>query len=85
MDNLLPVIFIARHGETPGSITGQHTELTDLPLTPQGEKNAQALAEPLKGMAFAKVFTSALQRARKTCALAGFGSAEVENDLRFAG
>jgi probable phosphoglycerate mutase len=33
-------------------------------------------------MAFAKVLTSPLQRARKTCALAGFGSfAEVENNL----
>jgi broad specificity phosphatase PhoE len=82
MDNQLPVIYIARHGETAWTITGQHTGLTDLPLTPQGEKNAQALAEPLKGMAFAKVLTSPLQRARKTCALAGFGSvAEVENDL----
>ena len=82
MANQLPVIYIARHGETPWTITGQHTGLTDLPLTPQGEKNAQALAEPLKGMAFAKVLTSPLQRARKTCALAGFGSvAEVESDL----
>jgi broad specificity phosphatase PhoE len=82
MDKQLPVIYIARHGETPWTITGQHTGLTDLPLTPQGEKNAQALAGRLKGMAFAKVFTSPLKRARQTCALAGFGSvAEVENDL----
>ena len=82
MDSQLPVIYIARHGETPWTITGQHTGLTDLPLTPQGEKNAKALADRLKGMAFAKVLTSPLQRARRTCALAGFGSiAEVENDL----
>jgi broad specificity phosphatase PhoE len=82
MDNQLPVIYIARHGETAWTITGQHTGLTDLPLTPQGEKNAQALADRLKGMAFAKVLTSPLQPARQTCALAGFGSvAEVENDL----
>jgi broad specificity phosphatase PhoE len=82
MDNQLPVIYIARHGETPWTITGQHTGLTDLPLTPQGEKNAKALADRLKGMAFAKVLTSPLQRARRTCALAGFGSvAGVENDL----
>jgi broad specificity phosphatase PhoE len=82
MDNKLPEIYIARHGETAWTITGQHTGLTDLPLTAQGEKNAKALADPLKGMVFAKVFTSPLQRARKTCALAGFGSvAEVENDL----
>jgi probable phosphoglycerate mutase len=82
MDKQLPVIYIARHGETPWTITGQHTGLTDLPLTPQGEKNAKALADRLKGMVFAKVLTSPLQRARRTCALAGFGSvAEVENDL----
>jgi len=82
MGNQLPVIYIARHGETAWTITGQHTGLTDLPLTPQGEKNAQGLGDRLKGMAFAKVFTSPLQRARKTCALAGFGPvAEVEKDL----
>ena len=82
MDNQLPVIYIARHGETPWTITGQHTGLTDLPLTPQGEKNAQALAGRLKGMSFAKVLSSPLQRARRTCALAGFGSvAEVEKEL----
>jgi broad specificity phosphatase PhoE len=78
----LPVIYIARHGETAWTITGQHTGLTDLPLTGQGEHNAQALAARLNGLEFTKVFTSPLQRARKTCALAGFGPvAEVDNDL----
>jgi broad specificity phosphatase PhoE len=82
MDNQLPVIYIARHGETAWTISGQHTGLTDLPLTPQGERNASRLADRLKGLAFAKVFTSPLQRARQTCALAGFGLvAEVDNDL----
>jgi broad specificity phosphatase PhoE len=82
MDNHLPVIYIARHGETAWTITGQHTGLTDLPLTPQGEKNAKGLGIRLKGMAFAKVLSSPLQRAKNTCALAGFGSvAEVESDL----
>lgn len=82
MDNHLPVIYIARHGETAWTITGQHTGLTDLPLTPQGEKNARSLSKRLKGLEFTKVFTSPLQRARQTCALAGFGAAvEVEGDL----
>ena len=81
MDNL-PVIYIARHGETAWTLTGQHTGLTDLPLTPQGERNARALADRLTGLKFAKVFTSPLQRASKTCALAGFGAAaEVDRDL----
>ena len=82
MDNHLPVIYVARHGETAWTLTGQHTGLTDLPLTPQGERNARALADRLTGLVFAKVFTSPLQRASKTCALAGFGTvAEVDNDL----
>src|ERR1700693_6645518 len=83
MDNhRLPVIHIARHGETAWTLTGQHTGLTDLPLTPQGERNARALADRLTGLDFAKVLTSPLQRASKTCALAGFGAvAEVDRDL----
>ena len=82
MDNHLPVIYVARHGETAWTLTGQHTGLTDLPLTPQGERNARALAARLDGLTFAKVFTSPLQRARRTCALAGFGPvAEVDADL----
>src|SRR6266851_1486113 len=82
MGDQTPVIYIARHGETAWTITGQHTGLTDLPLTPQGERNARGLADRLKGAEFAKVFTSPLQRARQTCILAGFGPlAEVDNDL----
>jgi broad specificity phosphatase PhoE len=82
MHNQIPVIYIARHGETAWTITGQHTGLTDLPLTPQGERNARALADRLDGITFRKVFTSPLQRARRTCELAGFGSmAEVDGDL----
>jgi probable phosphoglycerate mutase len=81
-DTQLPVVYIARHGETAWTITGQHTGLTDLPLTPQGERNALALAPRLAGIRFGKVFSSPLVRARKTCALAGFGSvAEIDNDL----
>src|SRR5258708_3541066 len=82
MDDQLPVIYIARHGETAWTLTGQHTGLTDLPLTPQGERNARALADRLQGLVFAKVFTSPLLRARQTCTLAGFGAvAEVDGDL----
>ena len=82
MDNQLPVIYVARHGETAWTLTGQHTGLTDLPLTAQGECNARGLGDRLRGMDFAKVFTSPLQRARRTCDLAGFGAAaEVDRDL----
>src|SRR6187200_145125 len=82
MSQTLPVVYLARHGETEWSLSGQHTGLTDLPLTERGERNARQLGKRLEGIAFAKVFTSPLQRAARTCALAGFGvSAEPLRDL----
>ena len=82
MSEILPIVYLARHGETAWSLTGQHTGLTDLPLTEHGERTAQKLRERLKGMTFAKVFVSPLQRARNTCELAGFGAvAEIDPDL----
>jgi broad specificity phosphatase PhoE len=78
----LPVIYLARHGETDWSLTGRHTGLTDLPLTEVGERNARRLRDRLTGLKFADVFTSPLRRARRTCELAGFRSeAEVLYDL----
>jgi probable phosphoglycerate mutase len=77
-----PIVYLARHGETAWSLTGQHTGLTDLPLTERGERNARALGKRLDGMKFDKVFTSPLLRARRTCELAGFGAtAVVDHDL----
>jgi broad specificity phosphatase PhoE len=82
MTNALPALYLSRHGETAWSLTGQHTGLTDLPLTERGEQNARALGERLVGLNFAKVFTSPLQRAVRTCELAGFGTlAEIDRDL----
>ena len=81
-DDQLPIIYLARHGETAWSLSGQHTGLTDLPLTERGEQTARRLGERLQGLTFLGVFTSPLQRARRTCELAGFGStAEVDPDL----
>jgi len=74
-------IYLARHGETAWSLTGQHTGLTDLPLTPHGEQNARALGQRLRGMEFAHVFASPLQRAARTAALAGFAAAIPDTDL----
>jgi broad specificity phosphatase PhoE len=82
MSKELPIVYLARHGETAWSLTGQHTGLTDLPLTARGEQTARRLGERLRGLTFAKVFTSPLQRAVKTCRLAGFsGRAEIDPDL----
>jgi probable phosphoglycerate mutase len=82
MSEPLPTIYLARHGETAWSLSGQHTSITDLPLTERGERNASRLGERLEGLTFAKVLTSPLQRAMRTCALAGFGrEAEIDPDL----
>src|SRR5499425_3850722 len=82
MSDTLPTAYLARHGETAWSISGQHTGRTDLPLTERGERNARGLGERLKGMKFEEVLTSPLQRARRTCELAGFGKvAQVDSDL----
>ena len=76
------MIYLARHGETAWSRTGQHTGLTDLPLTERGEQEARELGKCLSALAFAKVFTSPLQRAARSCDLAGFGKiAETDADL----
>jgi len=82
MSDALPLTYLARHGETAWTTSGQHTGVTDLPLTAQGEVEARRLGERLEGLTFAAVLTSPLQRAVRTCELAGFGSmAKVEPDL----
>jgi broad specificity phosphatase PhoE len=82
MTQVLPIVYLARHGETAWTISGQRTGLTDLPLTDRGERNARRLQERLRGISFAKVFTSPLRRASRTCELAGFGAvAEIDRDL----
>ena len=78
MSETLPVVYLARHGETEWSLSGQHTGLTDLPLTDRGERNARKLGEQLRLRYFARVFTSPLQRAARTCE-PGKGRQEVEN------
>jgi broad specificity phosphatase PhoE len=83
MSEALPVVYLARHGQTAWTISRQHTGVTDLSLTEPGEAEAIRLGERLEGLKFAAVLTSPLQRAVRTCELAGFGSlAEVEPDLR---
>src|SRR4051794_6242187 len=69
----LPEVYLARHGETEWTITGQHTGRTDVPLTGRGEQNSRSLGERLRGTEFERVFVSPLRRARRTCELAGFG------------
>jgi probable phosphoglycerate mutase len=82
MSEQLPVVYLARHAETEWSLSGQHTGLTDLPLTERGEAHARQLATRLRGLQFAKVFTSPLKRAAHTGEICGFQSvAVVDPDL----
>lgn len=75
-------LYLIRHGETAWSRSGQHTGRTDIPRNEKGEQDARMLAEWLRAVRFSRVFTSPLQRARRTCELAGFGDvAEIEPDL----
>jgi probable phosphoglycerate mutase len=75
-------IYLIRHGETEWTLSGQHTGITDIPLTENGRRVAKLLAAALAKETFALVLTSPLERARKTCELAGFGArAEIDRDL----
>ena len=71
-------IYLARHGETEWSLSGQHTGTTDIPLTDNGRRHAEALGTRLEGRQFAAVFSSPLGRALETCRRAGFGERCVE-------
>jgi probable phosphoglycerate mutase len=79
MSELLPEVYLARHGETEWTISRKHTGRTDIPLTERGERNARSLGRRLAGMTFAKVLVSPLQRARRTCELAGLGQLAAPN------
>jgi probable phosphoglycerate mutase len=82
MPSELPRLFLARHGDTAWTDSRQRTGRTDLPLNEHGEEHARQLADRLKRFSFARVFTSPLQRASKTCTIAGFAQvAEVDPDL----
>ena len=77
------MIWLIRHGETEWSLTGQHTGWNDIPLTATGEAQARHLGERLAGRQFAAVWTSPLQRARRTCELAGYGEQAIaDGDLK---
>lgn len=75
--------WLLRHGETEWSLSGQHTGWSDIPLTSVGEAQARALGVALAGRQFAAVWVSPLQRAVRTCALAGYGGQAIQmDDLR---
>ena len=66
-------LWLLRHGATEWAKNGRHTGRTDLPLLPEGEEEARQLAPALTSHPFAAVFSSPLQRAKRTCELGGLG------------
>lgn len=74
-------IYLVRHGETEWTLSGQHTGFSDIPLTANGEKQAEKIGKRLRGHPFASILTSPLQRAEQTCAIAGFSQAKRDPDL----
>jgi broad specificity phosphatase PhoE len=82
MAEALPEVYLARHGETAWTVSGQHTGRTEVPLTERGEQNAVNLGARLRGITFSGVLVSTRLRAHRTCELAGFASvAEVVPEL----
>jgi probable phosphoglycerate mutase len=82
MPSELPRLFLARHGDTAWTESRQHTGRTDIPLNERGVEHARQLGARLRKFSLECVFTSPLQRASKTCELAGYGGiAQVDPDL----
>ena len=76
-------LWLVRHGETEWSLSGAHTSRTDIPLTDKGRQRAEKLREFFKGKTFDAVLESPMQRAKETCAIAGFGNvAKVDDGLK---
>lgn len=75
-------VYLCRHGETEWSHSGQHTSFTDIPLTANGEQQAEKLKKRLEQIGFEKVYVSPLKRAKQTCEIAGYlDVAEEDEDL----
>ncbi len=74
-------LLLIRHGETIWSASHRHTSYTDLPLTPDGERQARALGAMLADRRFAAVLTSPRTRARHTAQLAGLPPTATDDDL----
>jgi Histidine phosphatase superfamily (branch 1) len=64
-------LWLVRHGETAWSLSGRHTGRTDLPLTVEGERQAERLRHLLAGRAFALVRSQERSRTRTRSSSSG--------------
>lgn len=74
-------LWLVRHGETPASRDGVLAGWADVPLTPRGAAQAEAVRPELADETFVAVWCSDLQRAVDTARLA-YGDARREPRVR---
>jgi broad specificity phosphatase PhoE len=79
-------LLIVRHGESAWNALGKWQGWADPPLSPEGERQARAAIEPLRGLGLDAVSASDLQRARGTAQILtdglGLGEVHVDEGLR---
>jgi probable phosphoglycerate mutase len=75
-------VYLARHGETEWSLSGQHTGITDIPLTENGRNLAKRLAPVLATESVRAGFDEPARTRAEDLQLAGLGAhAEIDRDL----
>ncbi len=62
-------IYLVRHAESMGNISGKFNGVTDLPLSPKGEKQAKLLGQFFNDKKLDKIYTSVLRRTIQTANL----------------
>ncbi len=76
-------LILIRHGQTEWNRSGRWQGQTDVPLNPEGRRQARQLAEQLRQERFDTIYTSDLGRARETAqALAEVTGAPLIEDAR---
>lgn len=66
----MSTLVLLRHGQSQWNLENKFTGWVDVPLTALGEEEARKAGSKLKGIRFDKAYTSDLQRAQRTLALA---------------
>ena len=66
----MATLVLLRHGQSQWNLENKFTGWVDVPLTSLGEEEARKAGTKIKGIRFDKAFTSDLQRAQRTLALA---------------